>query len=60
MLNVYAILKHGSHEVTIDDNDWTARSADGERGALFTCMVEVTPEGQNLLTPLLDSLTLRE
>jgi methionyl aminopeptidase len=60
VLNVYAILKHGSYEVTIDDNDWTARSADGKRGALFTCMVEVTPEGHNLLTPLLDSLTLRE
>jgi methionyl aminopeptidase len=50
VLNLHVILKHGSPEVEITDNRWTARAEDGRRGAIFTAMVEVTAEGHVELT----------
>lgn len=52
ILNVHVIAKHGSPEVLISENDWTAISADQRRAALFSCMAEVTSEGCNVLTPI--------
>ena len=40
--------------VTVSENKWTALAEDGQRGALFSCMVEITTDGHRLLTPLLD------
>lgn len=54
ILNIHVIAKQGTAEVTITENDWAAVAADAERGALFTCMAEITADGHHLLTPLLD------
>lgn len=54
ILNIHVILKHGAFPVDISENGWTAISRDRERAALFTCMVEVTRSGHQVLTPLLD------
>ena len=54
VLNIHVILKHGSPEVTVLDNEWTAVANDGQRGAVFTCMAEITADSHRLLTPLLD------
>lgn len=54
ILNLHVIIKHGSPEVQIAGNRWTALAEDGRRGALFTSMVEVTSHGHAELTPFLD------
>jgi methionyl aminopeptidase len=50
ILNLHVIVKHGSPDVVIGDNRWTAHAEDGRRGALFTAMVEVTRDGHLELT----------
>jgi hypothetical protein len=47
-------LKRGKYPVFIADDHWTATAVDGQRGALFTAMVEVTSRGGKLLGALLD------
>jgi len=54
VLNLHVIIKRGTPELRIADNDWNALAADGERGAIFTAMAEITTDGHRLLTPLLD------
>lgn len=56
ILHLHVIAKHGSPELEVLGDDWTALSSDGQRGALFTCMAEITTDGHRLLTPLLDEL----
>lgn len=53
VLNIHVILKHGSPEVEVNDNQWTALASDGQRAALFTCMAEITADSHRSLTPLL-------
>ncbi len=48
ILNLHVILKRGTHAIFVDENRWTAVAEDGQRGALFTAMVEVTADGHRL------------
>lgn len=52
ILNVHVILKHGTPEVDIADNRWTALASDHRRGCIFTCMVEVTADGHRILSTI--------
>jgi methionyl aminopeptidase len=54
ILNLHVIIKHGTPEVNIAANEWTAVAADGSRGALFTSMVEVTTAGHLELTRFIE------
>jgi methionyl aminopeptidase len=54
ILNVHVILKAGSPDVSIAENGWTAVAADGKRGALKSCMMEVEARGCRLLGRFLD------
>lgn len=54
VLNLHVILKHGSADVDVTENEWTARGVDGKRGGIFTCMAEITADGHRLLTPFID------
>jgi methionyl aminopeptidase len=50
ILNVHVILKHGTPEIEIAGNQWTALASDKKRGCIFTCMVEVTADGHRVLS----------
>jgi methionyl aminopeptidase len=54
ILHLHVVLKRGKYPVFIADDHWTATAVDGQRGALFTAMVEVTSRGGKLLGALLD------
>jgi methionyl aminopeptidase len=58
ILNLHVIVKKGTWEVLVGDNEWTAVARDGERGALYTAMVEVTGRGSQLLSILPTERTL--
>ncbi|APR81156.1 Methionine aminopeptidase [Minicystis rosea] len=55
ILHLHVILKHGTYDVVIREDRWTAAAEDEKRGALFTAMVEVTADGHRLLSALLDA-----
>lgn len=54
MLHVQVMLKAGSPDVRIADDGWTVLGADGGRGAIKTCMVQVEDSGCRLLGRFLD------
>jgi methionyl aminopeptidase len=49
VLHVHVILKEGSPDLRIADDGWTALAADGRRGVIHSCMMEVEPDGCRLL-----------
>ena len=54
ILHAHVILKDGSPNVVISEDGWTAKAADGKRGVLKTCMMEVQEGGCRLLGRFLD------
>jgi methionyl aminopeptidase len=54
ILHIHVIVQRGTSGIIVDDNRWTAVAEDGQRGALFKAMVEVTADGHRVLSALLD------
>lgn len=54
ILHLHVIIKHGTDDVVIGEDRWTAAADDGQRGAVFTTMVEVTADGHRLLGAFVD------
>jgi methionyl aminopeptidase len=54
VLHLHVVVQRGKPGVVIDDDRWTAVADDGQRGALFTAMVEVTADGHRVLSAHLD------
>lgn len=54
VLHLHVVCKRGKYPVFIADDHWTATAVDGQRGALFTALVEVTGRRGKLLSTLLD------
>jgi methionyl aminopeptidase len=54
ILHLHVLVQRGAPGVAIQEDRWTAVAEEGRRGALFTAMVEVTADGHQVLSALLD------
>ncbi len=54
VLHIHVIAKAGGWQVSLEDDEWTTRSADGRPGVLLTAMVLVEEDGAVLLSRLID------
>lgn len=54
ILNIHIIANAGKSQIRITDDSWSAVTMDGTPSILFTAMVLVTTEGNQLLTRFLD------
>lgn len=53
VVNVHVIAKQGDYHTVLKDDQWTVTGVAGEPSVLFTAMVLITPQGQQVLTPML-------
>ncbi|MNC40665.1 Methionine aminopeptidase [compost metagenome] len=50
VFTIEPMINEGTYRITIDDDDWTARTADGKLSAQFEHTIALTAEGPLVLT----------
>ncbi|MNC84126.1 Methionine aminopeptidase [compost metagenome] len=50
VFTIEPMINEGTFRITIDDDQWTARTADGRLSAQYEHTIAVTPDGPLILT----------